>query len=85
MELCDPRLVSELVSEYQGGRRRPVRRGTLIREPNSRTPKPRHCKCGTCVYCIENVRWQRIFDEKFADPTYYDSRPPRLGSSLSES
>ena len=24
------------------------------------------CKCGTCSECIENAKWERIFDEKFA-------------------
>jgi hypothetical protein len=30
-----------------------------------------HCKCGRCRWCLENARWDRIFNEKFADPAYY--------------
>src|SRR5262249_708953 len=32
------------------------------------------CQCGQCPACEENARWERIFNEKFADPDYY-SRP----------
>lgn len=41
----------------------------------------RRCRCGVCETCVENARWERIFQEKFADPTYYDT-PPRRGSTL---
>ena len=42
----------------------------------------KRCLCGECVPCIENARWERIFNEKFADPNYYRPRPAPLGSSL---
>jgi hypothetical protein len=45
------------------------------------SPK-RRCECGTCPFCIESARWDRIFQEKFADPTYYSKTPPRHASSL---
>ena len=45
--------------------------------------KSRRCRCGICAACIENARWERIFQEKFADPDYYaHSRLPGHGSSL---
>ena len=25
-------------------------------------------KCGTCARCLDNAKWDRIFNEKFADP-----------------
>jgi hypothetical protein len=31
----------------------------------------RRCTCGTCKQCLENARWERIFNEKFGDPDYY--------------
>ncbi len=31
----------------------------------------RHCTCGTCQWCLDNARWDRVFAEKFADPGYY--------------
>jgi|SRR5581483_5329055 len=29
------------------------------------------CQCGKCRAGQENARWERIFQEKFADPDYY--------------
>ena len=29
------------------------------------------CKCGQCRNCLENARWERIFQEKFANADYY--------------
>ncbi len=40
------------------------------------------CKCGLCPKCRDNARWERIFQEKFADPNYYALRPVRQSSSL---
>jgi hypothetical protein len=31
---------------------------------------PRGCRCGQCLRCLDNARWDRISNEKFADPTY---------------
>ena len=31
----------------------------------------RLCRCGKCGTCKDNARWERIFQEKFADPEYY--------------
>jgi hypothetical protein len=44
--------------------------------------KNTRCQCGKCTMCIDNARWDKIFNAKFADPTYYTSRPVRSGSSL---
>ena len=47
--------------------------------------KDRVCKCGRCQRCQDNARWERIFKEKFEDPTYYtrpSSRATNMGSSL---
>jgi len=43
----------------------------------------RRCGCGRCATCLDNARWERIFLEKFADPTYYQPRPIRQTSPLS--
>jgi len=29
------------------------------------------CQCGQCRNCQENARWERIFQEKFANADYY--------------
>jgi hypothetical protein len=44
--------------------------------------KTRMCKCGICFTCKDNARWERIFAEKFADPSYYSNLTMRGGSSL---
>jgi hypothetical protein len=41
------------------------------------------CKCGQCRPCLDNARWERIFNEKFSDPDYYSYRPGPRGCSLS--
>jgi len=56
--------------------------------PSAAPPRPaeeqrrRPCRCGRCPECIENARWERIFKEKFADPTYYTRPAVRSGSPL---
>jgi len=42
---------------------------------STRTNRRLRCRCGHCRECLENARWERIFTEKFADPTYYTSGP----------
>jgi hypothetical protein len=49
----------------------------------ARTVRRRRCHCGGCYTCQENARWDKIFNEKFADPNYYKSQPIRHTSSLS--
>jgi len=43
----------------------------------------KRCQCGQCASCHDNARWERIFQEKFADPTYYSRGFSRQRSSLS--
>jgi hypothetical protein len=42
------------------------------------------CKCGRCAACLGNARWDRIYDEKFADPAYYEGIVVRHNSALAE-
>ena len=43
--------------------------------PQARPTKSRRasgrCHCGECRNCQENARWERIFQEKFANSDYY--------------
>ncbi|HTT61005.1 MAG TPA: hypothetical protein VMG35_04160 [Bryobacteraceae bacterium] len=43
--------------------------------PQAHLPKARRtsgrCQCGECRTCQENARWERIFQEKFANSDYY--------------
>jgi hypothetical protein len=68
-----------------GGRASHLRKAAQAREQMERgiAPKSRdRCRCGSCRSCQENARWERIYNEKFADPTYYAQRLPSLGSTL---
>lgn len=29
------------------------------------------CRCGSCKTCVSNARWERVYNEKFADGDYY--------------
>ena len=55
---------------------RPARQQAVVRN------KPRRCACGTCRTCLDNARWESVFQKKFADPYYYSLREPKQGSSL---
>jgi len=66
-------------------------RGRTGRRNRSLAPKPAaaqcsskvmRCHCGQCPRCREEARWERIFNERFADPDYYKRRPAPFGSSL---
>jgi hypothetical protein len=66
-------------------------RGSRHRNPVVVNPKPvrahksSRCVPGcTCRMCVDNARWERIFQEKFADPNYYSDPTTRNGSSLSD-
>ena len=50
----------------------------------NRTRKPACCRCGKCTRCLDDARWELIFQQKFADPTYYQSTAPRHRSALSD-
>ena len=85
MELADPRIVQELLAaHYKISRGRPAHnkhpRLTGVSMASSR--KTRRCHCGQCQRCLEDARWERIFNERFADPDYYKARPTHFGSSL---
>jgi hypothetical protein len=81
MELATRSLIEELAqTEYRGPRRR---RMELAPRFSTAATQQRRCKCGVCPACLDNARWDRIFNEKFADPNYYRKPEPRQGSSLS--
>jgi hypothetical protein len=64
------------------GHIQPRRRKPAIQLSVRRSSTTR-CNCGTCVTCHDNARWERVFNEKFADPEYYQPRAFKRGSSLS--
>jgi hypothetical protein len=89
MELSDQKMIDILLAAGQAPvrkTRRPRRSKSVKYEATYETPVSkncsRRCTCGVCAQCLDNERWERIFQEKFADPHYY-STPPRRRSSLS--
>jgi hypothetical protein len=85
MELASSSVIDSYVARLNSPSQRRPRtrlRGGLPSGPK-RAPRPqRTCVCGGCATCLENSRWERIFNDKFADPNYYGPRPAPLGSSL---
>jgi len=81
MELTSQDSLLELIAAQRPAPKRtvgPQRRAAKSVEAaiHYRAPvhKSKRCVCGTCATCRDNAKWDRIFAEKFADPTYY-SRP----------
>jgi hypothetical protein len=58
------------------------RKGIADQTSTAPCPKVKRCHCGSCQRCQEEARWDRIFNERFADPDYYKKRQPRFGSSM---
>lgn len=89
MELSSPELIAQLLASQNLPEvvRRPAREQAISpdrAEANAKRPARRQgrCRCGRCKQCADNARWERIFNEKFADPYYYAPRPVRHSSSL---
>jgi len=83
MELSDAKTIADLLcAKDLEQRRRSAAPAKTISTSRHRQGSPDRCKCGICQRCQENARWDRIFQEKFADPDYYSPRPVRQGSPL---
>ena len=98
MELTSDRTVEELLASvgHTRGKRgvadgptapseanRPYKRRHSTANPGCPPRQQRRCSCGTCAVCLDNAKWERVFNEKFADPNYYKASSTRSGSSLS--
>jgi hypothetical protein len=60
------------------------RRETPLEEPHRPQRRRRNCRCGQCERCLEDARWEKIFNEKFADPYYYAPLQLHQRSTLAE-
>ena len=80
VELSDSNEIAALLAAQQ-----PVTRPQTAprTRASARGGRRRRCQCGGCATCQENARWDKIFNEKFADPNYYKPQPVRHTSSLS--
>ena len=75
LELSERKQIEELI----GNARRMPPRARMTKghnleplyRPRSDVARGR-CSCGVCARCRDNARWERIFREKFADPSYYN-------------
>jgi hypothetical protein len=76
------------VLRHRGAGMAPRNSGPSIRAEAKDGPAHRqrrkNCDCGQCKWCTDNARWNRIFNEKFADPAYYTQNAVRHNSSLAE-
>jgi hypothetical protein len=81
IELCDAASVARLVAG-RGPRTHRGLRGLNLSIREASTSRPRMCKCGVCRFCVENQRWNQIFEQKFADPAYYKGPIVRHTSAL---
>jgi len=81
MEISDPKLIKSLLAEARKPRRNQALKQDELYEAPTRKSMRRNCRCGRCPSCMTNMRWERIFQEKFADPEY-NNRPLKGGSSL---
>jgi hypothetical protein len=86
MQLATPEVIETLLTRAalpERGSRRRVPGDFTSR--SARVYKSLGCSRGcTCRRCSDNARWERIFQEKFADPDYYSNPITRNGSSLSD-
>ena len=86
MERYDRQLAVD-AAQPSAGRRMPGPRmtsnwGTVESRAQAVAHKRPSCHCGKCSMCIDEARWERIFAEKFADPSYYSGLVVRHSSSL---
>jgi hypothetical protein len=82
MEMADPELIASLLEATPKSRKGTTRRRAPANISFAPVRKVRRCQCGICSKCVENARWEKIFNEKFADPYYYSRRSYHFGSSL---
>ena len=86
MQLGTPETIQNLLASLAQPGRSARRRAPIETSPKPiRMHKTHGCVIGcNCRTCCDNARWERIFQEKFADPSYYSNRTTRNGSSLAD-
>ena len=86
MELGEERSIKAILAIMERKRRRRDANKNAS-APTRREPKISAGiggKCMTCSMCVTNAKWEKVFNEKFADPDYYKAGlPTRIGSTLS--
>jgi hypothetical protein len=80
MEISDPDVIQSLLEDIRNPRKQARKPDDRYEAPTRKSMR-RNCQCGRCAGCLTNLRWERIFQAKFADPEYRN-RPRKGGSSL---
>jgi hypothetical protein len=78
VELTDASILEALMAGFSRNEQpkpAPIRRA-VARKSVAR------CQCGICSQCLDNLKWETIFDQKFADHDYYKPRPVSHCSAL---
>ena len=71
MELLSRESIHVLVQGFGNPTRVGIRHGAQNDAKPASNSRKMRCKCGQCRQCLEDARWERIFAEKFEDPSYY--------------
>lgn len=79
MKLSNAKVIKQLVAEASAPTRSAAQPLQVARRSITR-----QCICGHCPLCLDNARWDRIFQEKLVDPTYYRWRAVTHGSALND-
>jgi hypothetical protein len=90
-QLAGPPLLGSTAPERDPIGRWPQAAAAAARPAQAATPAGRpvkdrraQCRCGMCRQCLDNARWERIYDERFADASYYGGVTVRHNSTLAE-
>jgi len=71
MELSSPETIRALLEAFGNPAQTQPRRGAQDVAELERKHRKARCRCGQCRRCVDDARWERIYAEKFADPSYY--------------
>jgi hypothetical protein len=82
MELSSPESIRTLMGTYWNPTAARRRRGAQDAAQRASKGRRTRCGCGHCRQCLDNLRWERIFAEKFADPNYYTRSVVHIASPL---
>ena len=81
VELAAQEIIEHLLKPPKRGARSAgrARRELAVEEKRIRDKR---CACGGCRSCQEAARWERIYRDRFEDPTYYEGPAVRFSSPL---
>jgi hypothetical protein len=78
VELTDANIIEALIAGFP--RNQQLKRAPIVQAVCRK--RAGRCRCGRCPQCLDNLKWETIFDQKFADHDYYKPRPVSHCSAL---